>query len=90
MARSCGLRVGPRRFELVVLEGSAKRPKLTTSVSGEFPEGEEDPLRAAVAELKRVAKEYKIPRENLGVATDAKHAAYRRPYGAVPDLEACT
>jgi hypothetical protein len=78
MARSCGLRIGPRRFELVVLEGSARRPKLTTAVSGEFPEDEEDPLRAAVAELKRVAKEYKIPRENLGVATDAKHAAYRR------------
>lgn len=78
MAKSCGMRIGSRRYELVVLEGSAKRPKIISSCGGEFPEDEEDPLGAAVAELKRIAKDYKVPRENLGVAIDAKQTAYRR------------
>ncbi|MAF64951.1 MAG: hypothetical protein CMJ84_04735 [Planctomycetes bacterium] len=78
MAKSCGLRIGTRRFELVTLEGSAKRPKVISSYSGEFPEDEEDPLGAATGELKRLAKEHNVARENIGVAIDAKHAAYRR------------
>ena len=36
MARSCALRIGPRRFELVVLEGSPKKHKITAYYAGEF------------------------------------------------------
>lgn len=37
MARSCGLRIGPRRFELVVLDGSPKKSRVVASAVGEFP-----------------------------------------------------
>jgi type IV pilus assembly PilM-like protein len=77
MARSCGLRIGPRRFEFVVLEGSAKKHRITAFMASEFPQGEEEPIAAAAAVLKEAAKTHGIPSENIGVAIDTGLAAFR-------------
>lgn len=77
MARSCGLRVGPRRFELVVLDGSPKKHKITAYMTGELPLGEGDEFADAVAVLKEAAKLHKVPRDNIGVAVDTGLAAFR-------------
>ena len=42
MARTCGIRIGPRRYELVVLDGSAKKHRIVAFQMGEFPQGGED------------------------------------------------
>lgn len=79
MARSCGLRIGPRRFELIVLDGSAKRHKITSYHAGEFPSGDdEDALDGAIAALKEAVKEFNIPRESVGIAIDTRKAAFRQ------------
>ena len=43
MARTCGIRIGPRRFEMVVLDGSPKMHRIVAYKSGEFPTGGADP-----------------------------------------------
>ena len=52
MAKSCGLRIGPRRFELFVLDGNPKKPKVVSSLAGEIP----DPAdrNALLGELRRL------------------------------------
>ena len=82
MARSCGLRIGPRRFELIVLDGSAKKHKVVATKSGDFPRpvGEDagaNPADLAARALKDALKELAIPRDNLGVAIDSGLAAFR-------------
>lgn len=83
MARSCGIRIGPRRFELVVLDGSPKRHKITAYYAGEFT-AEESVAYAAgdvslVAEvLKDAAASHRVPKENVSVVIPSDHAAYRR------------
>lgn len=82
MARSCGLRIGPRRFELVVLDGSAKKHKVVATRTGDFPRPVGDdaganPADLAVRTLKEALKEVAIPRDNLGVAIDSGLAAFR-------------
>lgn len=77
MARACGLRIGPRHFELVVLDGSPKAPKVVMSVAGALPHDEEAPLEAAAAALKQAVRDLKVPTENLGVVIDARHGAFR-------------
>lgn len=82
MARSCGLRIGPRRFELVVLDGSAKKHKVVTAVSGEFPRptaetAGEDPVALAADALREVVKQSAPPKENLAIAIDSGRAAFR-------------
>lgn len=83
MARSCGLRIGPRRFEIVVLDGSAKKHKIVTAFSGEFPRpvGElagADPDELASDALREALKQNNVPRENAAVAIDSGRAAFRR------------
>ncbi|MFT7670231.1 MAG: hypothetical protein ACI8X5_002939 [Planctomycetota bacterium] len=77
MAKACGLRIGPRRFELFVLEGSAKKTKIITSLAGEIPPDEDDPLGAAGHALKAAIKAHKIPVDNVALVIDASSAAYR-------------
>ena len=77
MARSCGIRIGPRRFELVVLDGGAKKHKITAYMAGELPRDAEDPLAAAAAVLKQAAKDHDIPKDNVGIAIDTGLAAFR-------------
>ena len=63
MARSCGLRIGARRFELIVLEGSPKKCRIAASAIGDFaPAAREpgaeagDPAADAVATLHQAVK----------------------------------
>lgn len=77
MARSCGIRIGPRRFEIVELEGSPKKPKVKTAVSGEFPVDADDPIGAASAVIKAKVKEHKVSGENVGLVIDSGLAAFR-------------
>jgi Tfp pilus assembly PilM family ATPase len=77
MARSCGIRIGPRRFELVVLDGNAKKHKITAYMAGELPRDLDDPIGAAAAVLKQAAKDHDIPRDNVGIAIDTGLAAFR-------------
>ncbi|MBK7878506.1 MAG: pilus assembly protein PilM [Planctomycetes bacterium] len=82
MARSCGLRIGPRRFELVVLEGSGKKHKVLKTYAGEFPrptaeQAGQDPAELAAAALREAFKQNEVPKENLGLAIDSRQAAFR-------------
>ncbi|QDV05085.1 Competence protein A [Planctomycetes bacterium Poly30] len=82
MARSCGIRIGPRRFELVVLDGSPKRHKISAYYTGEF--SPEDAVAYAAGdvtgvarELKAAAKAHRIPVENVTAIIATDHAAFR-------------
>ena len=77
MARSCGLRMGPRRFELVVLDGSAKKHKIAAYYAGEFEPDAENPVGHAAELLKDAAKAHRIPKENLGLVIDTGSSAFR-------------
>ena len=81
MARSCGLRIGPRRFELVVIDGSPKKHKITSYLSGELPRGgagDEAVAQAAVAAaLKEALKGHNLPRDNVGLVIDTGFGAFR-------------
>jgi Tfp pilus assembly PilM family ATPase len=83
MARSCGIRIGPRRFELVVLDGSPKRHKISAYYTGEF--SPEDAVAYAAGdvtgvarELKEAAKNHRIPAENVTAVIATDQAAFRR------------
>jgi len=77
MARSCGIRLGPRRYEVVVLDGSPKRHRITAFKSAEFGADEDDPVGAAVRSVRAALKEVNAPRENIGLVIDSGHAAFR-------------
>ncbi len=77
MARSCGIRIGPRRFELVVLDGNAKKHRIAAFKTGDLPLGAEDPIAAAAAILKEAAKECSIPYDATSIAIDTGLAAFR-------------
>jgi len=83
MARSTALRIGPRRFEIVVLEGSAKRHKIAAYHVGEFSAEDaaalaEGDISGAAATLKEAAKAHRVAGENLSVVMPTDHAAFRR------------
>lgn len=79
MARSCAFRIGPRRFELVVLDGSPKKHKITAYYAGEFDlEPGTDAVQAKAAALREAAKTHRIPRENVAVVMTSSSAAFRR------------
>ncbi len=80
MARSCGIRLGPRRFELVVLDGSPKKHKVLTTLSGELPRKSGDAAADAAARaaaLKEALKQQQIPLDSVGVAVDTGLGAFR-------------
>lgn len=83
MARSCGIRIGPRRFELAVLDGSPKRHKISAYHVGEFSAEDaaafaEGDVAGVAATLKEAAKSHRIPYENVSVVVATDHAAFRR------------
>lgn len=78
MARSCGIRIGPRRYEIVVLDGSPKKHQISAYYAGEFPTDVEDEEGEFSAALRKAAKDHNIPRENIGLVVDSGHAAFRR------------
>ena len=77
MARTCGIRIGPRRFEMVVLDGSPKKHRIVAYKSGEFPTGGADPEGDVVATLKAAATELKVPEDAISIAVDTGTAAFR-------------
>ncbi|HUR29644.1 MAG TPA: pilus assembly protein PilM [Planctomycetota bacterium] len=77
MAKSCGIRIGPKRYELVVLEGSAKKHRITAFQAGEFPAGGDDAAHEASRILKEAAKTHGIPHDTIGLAIDSGLAAFR-------------
>jgi hypothetical protein len=87
MARSCGIRVGPRHYELVVLDGSPRKHRISAFATGEFPRGGEDPVADAVATLKHLAKQHDIPADSIGAAIDSGQAAFRSLKLPLTDVE---
>lgn len=77
MAKTCGIRVGPRRFEIVVLDGTAKKHRITAFRTGEFPQGGDNPLADAVDVLAEAVRDLKVPTDAIGIAIDSGLAAYR-------------
>lgn len=78
MARSCGIRIGPRRYEIVVLDGSPKKHKIAAFEAGEFDANADDPDRAAASTLKDAVKRLGVPKDNVGLVIDSGYAAFRR------------
>lgn len=77
MARTCGIRIGPKRFELVVLDGSAKKHKVVASASGELPRDGDDAPAAAAKVVAEALKRVKAPVDDVMVAIDAGFGAFR-------------
>ena len=77
MAKSCGIRIGPRRFELVVLEGSARKHRITAFSIGELPPEGEDSEAETVAILREAVKTHNVPVENTSIAIDSGLSAFR-------------
>ena len=77
MTRTCGIRIGPRRFELVVLDGSAKKHRITAYMAGELPRDPEDPVGSAAAALRQALKDHDVPRDSVRIAIDSGMAAFR-------------
>ena len=76
MARACGLRIGPRGYEMVLLDGSAKRHKVLASEAGAMcvsadPEG-------ASELLKDLAKRHDLPSDAIRVVIEGGLAAFRK------------
>ncbi len=86
MAKACGLRIGPRRFELFVLDGSPKKPKVVASLAGEIPPDDDDPLGAAGQALKQAIKKHGVPTDNVGLVIEARSAAFRNVNLPVSDV----
>jgi len=78
MARACGLRLGSRRFEMTVLDGTSKKPKLIDCFSGDLPPHTPEFAKQRRAALKAVFKRVGAGLDNLGVALDVRGAAFRR------------
>lgn len=77
MARSCGIRIGPRRFELVILDGSARKHKIVAHTTGDLNGDALDPIGSAASVLRAAVKDYNVPKENVGIAIDTGLAAFR-------------
>jgi hypothetical protein len=76
MASSCGIHLDRHHLSVVVLDGSAKKHKLTTYATVEIPPGE-DPVVVGAAALRDVLKGQKIPGDSIGLAVDSGLAAFR-------------
>jgi len=75
MAKACGLRIGPRGYELVLLDGSAKKHKVVASEAGELSLSDPD---GAVEVLKDLAARHDIPKDGLRVVVEGGLAAFRK------------
>lgn len=74
MARSCGIHLGTRRFEMVVLDGGPKKQTLLAAEAGELDPDADNPGAA----LKEALAKHKVSKENVGLVIDAGGAAFRR------------
>jgi hypothetical protein len=79
MAKTCGIRLGSRRAEIVVLDGSAKKPKLRLYAAAVLPTeatGTEEEWGALLAELAKGATDG-VASEDVGLVIDSGLAVYR-------------
>lgn len=77
MARSCGIRLGPRYYEIVVLEGNARKHSIAAYTSGSFDARGEEGAASPSEILKSAAKRCKIPYDNVSLVIDSGSAAFR-------------
>ena len=77
MARTLGIRLGAQSFELLMLEGGAKKPRIAQSALGEIAWDEDDPVGAASAAIKEAGKHFKKKPDAIHVSIDAGMAAFR-------------
>ena len=77
MARSCGIRLGPRTFEIFVLDGGARNQKIISYKPGKFDAPDQEGARSPSEILKAAAKECKIPGDNVNLVIDSGFAAFR-------------
>lgn len=77
MARTCGIRIGRTEFELLVLDGSVKKPSVSLCLRGEIPADSEDPLGDLTSAIKEATKGLKLPTDEVGLVVDAGSAAFR-------------
>ncbi|MFT7677551.1 MAG: hypothetical protein ACI8QC_001529 [Planctomycetota bacterium] len=77
MARSCGIRLGPRYYEIVVLEGSARKHSIAAYTSGSFDALGEKGAASPSEILRSAAKRCKVPFDNINLVIDSGSAAFR-------------
>lgn len=77
MARSLGIRLGQRSFEIVVLNGSSKQAKLDRHIIGTLPIGSEDPVADSAAAIREAIEKENLPTENVGLVIETGLAAFR-------------
>lgn len=78
MARSCGIRIGPHRYELVVLDGGPKKHRILGWSAGVFEDDGEDPLASRAKQLQAALASVKAPKDNVRLVVDSGMAAFRR------------
>ena len=78
MARSCGIRLGPRRFELVVLDGGPKKHRIVGWHAETFEDPDPANVEARGKQLEAALAEVKAPRDNARLVVDSGVAAFRR------------
>jgi Tfp pilus assembly PilM family ATPase len=78
MARSCGIRLGPRRFELVVLDGGPKKHRIVGWHAEVFEDPDPSSTEARAKQLAAALAEVKAPRDNARLVVDSGVAAFRR------------
>ncbi len=77
MARSCGIRIGDGGFEVVVVEGSAKKPVIAKAITGEFARNSEDLIPEMVLAIREAIKDQDVSSENVALVVDTGLAAFR-------------
>ncbi|QDU69946.1 pilus assembly protein PilM [Engelhardtia mirabilis] len=79
MAKTCGIHLTERRFELVALDGNAKKPKVRLCLSGMAPSDAEDSLEAVGDALRGAAKAHRkqLSIDEVGLSLDSSLATYR-------------
>lgn len=77
MARTCGIRLGRTDFDLLILDGSVKKPNVVACVSGEISADSEDPAGELTAALKAAAKGLKVPTDAIRIVGESGVAAFR-------------
>ncbi|MEO0650295.1 MAG: pilus assembly protein PilM [Planctomycetota bacterium] len=80
MAKTLGIHLAGRRFQLVALDGTFKKPKVRLCLSGVAPRDEEaSPNELLADELRSTAKEHRkqLASDNIGLSVDSSMATFR-------------
>ena len=79
MARLCGIRLGERAFEVLVVDGSTKKPKVRFALEGRVPTDPEFAREELGENLRELAKEHRkaLTVDDTSLALDAGVGVYR-------------